>query len=50
MRSLPHSKVQTKGTYYLGKYLLLRERISTARSSDMTLAEIALMLKRYSKI
>lgn len=35
-----------KGTYYLGKYLFLRERISTARSSDMTLAEIALMLKR----
>ena len=29
-----------------GKYLFLRERISTARSSDMTLAEIALMLKR----
>jgi len=34
-----------KGTYYLGKYLFLRERISTARPSDMTLAEIALMLK-----
>ena len=35
-----------KGTYYLGKYLFLRERIYTARSSDMTLAQIALMLKR----
>lgn len=35
-----------KGTYYLGKYLFSRERISTARLSDMTLAEIALMLKR----
>jgi hypothetical protein len=40
------TKHLTKGTYYLGKYLFLRERISTARSSDMTLAEIALMLKR----
>ncbi len=53
------TKHLTKGTYYLGKYLLLipgaarrlgpaepREKISTARSSDMTLAEIALMLKR----
>lgn len=35
-----------KGTYYLGKYLFSREMISTARSSGMTLAEIALMLKR----
>lgn len=35
-----------KGTYYLGKYLFSRERVSTARLSDMTLAEIALMLKR----
>lgn len=40
------TKHLTKGTYYLGKYLFLRERIYTARSSDMTLAEIALMLKR----
>ena len=35
------TKHLTKGTYYLGKYLFLREKISTARSSDMTLAEIA---------
>lgn len=40
------TKHLTNGTYYLGKYLFLRERIYTARSSDMTLAEIALMLKR----
>lgn len=40
------TKHLTNGTYYLGKYLFLRERISTARSSDMTLAEISLMLKR----
>ena len=40
------TKHLTKGTHYLGKYLFLRERISTARLSDMTLAEIALMLKR----
>uniref|UniRef100_UPI0030E0784B hypothetical protein n=1 Tax=Dematophora necatrix TaxID=2751867 RepID=UPI0030E0784B len=40
------TKHLTKGTYYLDKYLFLREKISTARSSDMTLAEIALMLKR----
>ena len=40
------TKHLTNGTYYLGKYLFLRKRISTARSSDMTLAEIALMLKR----
>jgi len=43
---LTFTKHLTKGTYYLGKYLFLRERVSTARSSDMTLAEIALMLKR----
>ena len=47
--SVSHStftKHLTKGTYYLGKYLFSRERVSTARLSDMTLAEIALMLKR----
>jgi hypothetical protein len=34
------------GTFYLGKYLFLREKIDSAKAIDMTLAEIALMLKR----
>ena len=38
------TKHLTKKSYYLGKYLFLRERIDTARVSGMTLPEIALML------
>jgi hypothetical protein len=33
-------------TYYLGKYLFLRERIHTAKVTDMTLPEIAIMLQQ----
>ena len=40
------TKHLTNGSYYLGKYLFLRKRIDTARVSDITLPEIALMLKR----
>ncbi len=40
------TKHLTKGTYYLGKYLFTRESNNTARQSQMTLPEIALMLKR----
>ena len=40
------TKHLTKGTYYLGKYLFSRESNNTARQSNMTLPEIALMLKR----
>lgn len=43
-----------KGTYYLDKYLFTRESNNAARQSDMTLPEIALMLKRdrvkYNKV
>lgn len=35
-----------KGTYYLGKYLFLRELINTAKVTDLTLPEIAIMLQQ----
>lgn len=38
------TKHLTNGTYYLGKYLFLRENIDTAKFTDMSLPEIALML------
>lgn len=40
------SKHLKKGTYYLGKYLFLRERIDTAKVTEMTLSEIAIMLQQ----
>ena len=40
------TKHLTKGTFYLGKYLFLRERVDTAIVSDMTLPEIAIMLQQ----
>lgn len=40
------TKHLTKGTYYLAKYLFTRESNNAATQSHMTLAEIALMLKR----
>lgn len=40
------TKHLNKGSYYLGKYLFLRERIETAKNTDMTLPEIALMLQQ----
>lgn len=40
------TKHLTKGTYYLGKYLFLRERIDTAKVTEMTLPEIAIMLQQ----
>jgi hypothetical protein len=43
---LTFTKHLTKGTYYLGKYLFLRERIDTAKVTDMTLPEIAIMLQQ----
>ncbi|KAF1922144.1 uncharacterized protein M421DRAFT_79446, partial [Didymella exigua CBS 183.55] len=43
---LTFTKHLTKGTYYLAKYLFTRESNNAARKSHMTLAEIALMLKR----
>jgi hypothetical protein len=39
------TKHLTNGTYYLGKYLFLRERIETAKIVEMTLAEISIMLQ-----
>ena len=36
----------TKGSYYLGKYLFLREQINTAKVTEMTLPEIAIMLQQ----
>jgi hypothetical protein len=39
------TKHLTNGSYYLGKYLFLRERIDTAKIVEMTLAEIAIMLQ-----
>lgn len=35
-----------KNTYYLGKYLFLRERVDTAKVTEMTLPEIAIMLQQ----
>lgn len=43
---LTFTKHLSKGTYYLGKYLFTRERNDAAKQSHLTLAEIALMLKR----
>lgn len=40
------TKHLTKGTCYLGKYLFLRERIGTAKVTEMTLPEIAIMLQQ----
>ena len=40
------TKHLTKGSYYLGKYLFLRERIDTAKVTEMTLPEIAIMLQQ----
>jgi hypothetical protein len=40
------TKHLTKGTYYLGKYLFLRERVNTAKVTEMTLAEVAIMLQQ----
>lgn len=39
------TKHLTKGTYYLGKYLFLRERIHTAKITNMSLTDIAIMLQ-----
>jgi hypothetical protein len=33
-------------TYYLGKYLFLRERVDTAKTTHMSLPEIAIMLQQ----
>jgi hypothetical protein len=35
-----------KGTYYLGKYLFLREKVNTAEVINKTLPDIALMLQK----
>lgn len=40
------TKHLSKGTYYLGKYLFLRERVDTAKVTEMTLPEIAIMLQQ----
>lgn len=40
------TKHLNNGTYYLGKYLFLRERVDTAKVTDMTLPEIAIMLQQ----
>jgi hypothetical protein len=40
------TKHLSKGTYYLGKYLFLRERVDTAKVTNMTLPEIAVMLQQ----
>lgn len=40
------TKHLTKGTFYLGKYLFLRERVDTAKVTEMTLPEIAIMLQQ----
>lgn len=40
------TKHLTKGSYYLGKYLFLRERVDTAKVTEMTLPEIAIMLQQ----
>jgi hypothetical protein len=39
------SKHLTKGSYYLGKYLFLREKIDTAKVTSMSLSDIAIMLQ-----
>lgn len=40
------TKHLTNGSYYLGKYLFLRKRVDTAKNTDMTLPEIAIMLQQ----
>lgn len=40
------TKHLTNETYYLGKYLFLRERVDTAKFTNMTLPEIAIMLEQ----
>lgn len=40
------TKHLTKGTYYLGKYLFLREQVNTAKVTNMLLPDIALMLQK----
>jgi len=40
------TKHLAKGTYYLGKYLFLREKIETAKVTNMLLPDIALMLQK----
>jgi len=40
------TKHLTNGTFYLGKYLFLRERVDTAKFTNMTLPEIAIMLEQ----
>ena len=40
------TKHLTKGTYYLGKYLFLRERVDTAKVISVTLPEISIMLQQ----
>ena len=40
------TKHLSKGTYYLGKYLFLREKVKTAEVLFMTLPSIALMLQK----
>lgn len=40
------TKHLTKGTFYLGKYLFLRERVYTAKVTAMALPEIAIMLQQ----
>lgn len=40
------TKHLNNGTYYLGKYLFLRERVNTAKVTEMTLPEIAIMLQQ----
>jgi hypothetical protein len=40
------TKHLTEGSFYLGKYLFLRERIDSAKVTDMTLPELAIMLQQ----
>ena len=40
------TKHLTEGTYYLGKYLFLRERVDTAKVISVTLPEISIMLQQ----
>jgi hypothetical protein len=40
------TKHLNNNTYYLGKYLFLRERIDTAKVTNMTLPELAIMLQQ----
>lgn len=40
------TKHLSNGSYYLGKYLFLRERVDTAKVANMTLPEIAIKLEQ----